>query len=85
MFYVLLHSVSCSVVSLKYINKLGAVAHAYNPSIQEAEAGGLSPVRGKPELHGQLKDSLNYKMKPCNQTEPSGRGTTIDMWINAIK
>jgi hypothetical protein len=42
------------------------VAHAFNPSTREAEAGGfLSPVRGQPGLQSEFQDSQSYTEKPC--------------------
>lgn len=36
----------------------GIMVHAWNPSIQEAEARGLPWVRGQPQLHSEFKGSL---------------------------
>jgi hypothetical protein len=42
------------------------VAHAFNPSTWEAEAGGfLSSVRGQPGLQSEFQDSQSYTEKPC--------------------
>jgi hypothetical protein len=38
------------------------VAHAFNPSTWEAEAGGF---RGQPGLQSELQDSQGYTEKPC--------------------
>ena len=41
------------------------VAHAFNPSTQEVEAGGFLRVRGQPGLQSEFQDSLGYTEKPC--------------------
>jgi hypothetical protein len=46
----------------KMINPLGVVAHAFNPSTREAEAGGF---RGQPGLQSEFQDSQGYREKPC--------------------
>jgi hypothetical protein len=38
------------------------VAHALNPSTQEAEAGGF---RGQPGLQSEFQDSQGYTERPC--------------------
>ena len=43
------------------------VAHAFNPSTQEAEAGGYLQVRGQPGLQSEFQDSQDYPEKPCFQ------------------
>ena len=40
---------------------MSIVAHTNNPSKWEAEAGGVSGVRGPSQLHSQLKISLGYR------------------------
>jgi hypothetical protein len=51
---------------LKKKKKPGVVAHAFNPSTPEAEAGGfLSSVRGQPGLQSEFQDSQSYTEKPC--------------------
>jgi hypothetical protein len=46
------------------------VTYAYNPSIQEAEAGGPQ-VWGQPGLHSELKASLGYIARPCLKKKKS--------------
>lgn len=36
---------------MRAVVQRGTVAHAYNPSMQGAEAGGLPGVCGQPQLH----------------------------------
>lgn len=43
----------------------GTVAHAYNCSIHEAEAGGLQQVQGQPGWHRKFKASMEYIARPC--------------------
>jgi hypothetical protein len=38
------------------------VAHAFNPSTQEAEAGGF---QDQPEFQSEFQDSQGYTEKPC--------------------
>jgi hypothetical protein len=40
----------------------GVVAHAFNPSTQEAEAGGFL---SQPSLQNEFQDSQGYTEKPC--------------------
>lgn len=40
-------------------DKLGIIAHTYNPSIWMVAAGG-SGVQDHPQLHGKLEASLGY-------------------------
>jgi hypothetical protein len=40
------------------------VAHAFNPSTWEAEAGGFL-IRGQPGLQSEFQDSQSYTEKPC--------------------
>jgi hypothetical protein len=41
----------------------GVVAHAFNPSTREAEAGGF--LSSRPGLQSELQDSQGYTEKPC--------------------
>jgi hypothetical protein len=41
------------------------VAHAFNPSTWEAEAGGSLLVQGQPSLQSEFQDSQGYTEKPC--------------------
>jgi hypothetical protein len=43
------------------------VAHAFNPSSWEAEAGGFL-VRGQTGLWSEFQDSQGYTEKPCLKT-----------------
>jgi hypothetical protein len=43
---------------------LGVVAHTFNPSTQEAEAGGFLSSR-QPGLQSEFQDSQGYTEKPC--------------------
>jgi hypothetical protein len=45
--------------------KPGVVAHAFNPSTLEPEAGGFLSSRGQPGLQSELQDSQGYTEKPC--------------------
>lgn len=45
--------------------KLGVVLHIYNPSIWEAEAGGIPWVWGQPGLRSEFKISPHYIAIPC--------------------
>ena len=40
------------------------MAHAFNPSTPEAEAGGFLS-RGQPGLQSEFQDSQDYTKKPC--------------------
>lgn len=42
---------------------LGVVAHAYKPSTQEVELGGLPWVWGQPELHNESMSQKKMKIK----------------------
>jgi hypothetical protein len=42
----------------------GVVAHAFNPSTREAEAGGFLSSR-QPGLQSEFQDSQGYTEKPC--------------------
>ena len=42
---------------------LEVVAHTFNPSTQEAEAGGPPWVRGQPGLQSQFQDSQGYTQR----------------------
>jgi hypothetical protein len=46
----------------KIVSEPGVVAHAFNPSTREAEAG---EVRGQPGLESEFQDSQSYTEKPC--------------------
>jgi hypothetical protein len=41
------------------------VAHTFNPSTWEAEAGGFLSFQGQPGLQSEFQDSQGYTEKPC--------------------
>ena len=47
--------------------KLGVVAHTFNPSTREAEAGGFLRFL-RPGLQSEFQDSRGYTEKPCLET-----------------
>lgn len=50
---------------IKGVFKSWAVAvHAFNPIIQDSEAGGSPWVRGQPGLPNKSQDSQGYTVKP---------------------
>jgi hypothetical protein len=49
------------------------VAHAFNPSTLEAEAGSLW-VQGQPGLQSEFQDSQGYIEKPCLEENKGGGG-----------
>ena len=48
------------------------VAHTFNPSTQEAEAGGFP---GQPGLQSEFQDSQGYKEKPCLKKQRTNKQT----------
>ena len=64
------------------------VAHAFNPRIWEAEAGGfLNSVRGKPHLQSEFQDSQSYTEKPClkqNKTKQNKNNNNKKDWMNPV-
>jgi hypothetical protein len=57
-----------SVYSSKTFQWQAVVAHAFNPSTWEAEAGGSLAdlwVKGQPGLQSEFQDSQGYTEKPC--------------------
>jgi len=44
------------------------MAHAFNPSTQEAEASGSLWVLGQPGLQSEFQDSQSYAEKSCLKT-----------------
>jgi hypothetical protein len=53
------------ILSLKAAPQPGLVAHAFNPSTWEAEAGGFLSSRDQPGLQSEFQDSQGYTEKPC--------------------
>lgn len=45
-------------------------ALTYNPSTEEAEAGGLLQIQGQSELHCEFKASKGCRVKPCPTKRP---------------
>jgi hypothetical protein len=52
-------------VGLRKVVKPGVVAHAFNPSTWEAEAGGFLSSRPASGLQSEFQDSQGYTEKPC--------------------
>ena len=72
---------------LKLTNQ-AVVAHAFNPSTKEGEAGRFL-VRGQPGLQSEFQDSRDYTEKPCiektNQTKPTNQPNkqkTLTIYLN---
>jgi hypothetical protein len=54
------------------------VAHVFNPSTQEAEAGGfLSSRPGQPGLQSEFQDSQGYTEKPCLKRKQTNKQKTV--------
>jgi hypothetical protein len=53
---------NCTNLGNEKILGRAEVAHTFNPSTWEAEAGG---VRGQPGLQSEFQDSQGYTEKPC--------------------
>jgi hypothetical protein len=49
----------------EYYLPLGVVAHAFNPSTQDAEAGGFLSSRPAWSTKREFQDSQGYTEKPC--------------------
>jgi hypothetical protein len=63
------------------------VAHTFNPSTQEAEAGGFLSLR--PGLQSEFQDSQGYTEKPClekqkQQTKQKQKQNYIYIYIYII-
>lgn len=59
------HYVKCSEPDLKPQQALGLVAHAFNPTIQMAEAGWFLWVWGQSHLHSEFRDGQSYVERTC--------------------
>ena len=46
------------------------VAHAFNPSTREAEAGGFLS-QGQPDQQSEFQDTQGYTKKPCLEKQTS--------------
>jgi hypothetical protein len=44
---------------------LGVMAHTFNPSTREAEAGRVLSIQGQPGLQREFQDSQGYLKRPC--------------------
>jgi hypothetical protein len=53
------------------------VAHAFNPSTRESEAGGFMSSRGQPGLQSEFQDSQGYIEKPCLGPPPQKKRITL--------
>ena len=51
------------IIILKKKN-LGVMAHTFNPSTREAEAGRVLSIQGQPGLQREFQDSQSYIVKP---------------------
>ena len=57
------------------------VAHTFNPSIQEAKAGGSLWVPGQPGIQGKCQDRLqSYTEKPCLEKPKKELGTVLTFY-----
>jgi hypothetical protein len=59
------------------------VAHAFNPSTWEAEAGGFLS-RGQPGLQSEFQDSQGYTEKPCLEkpkTKTKQKKSSAGFWL----
>lgn len=53
------------------------VIYAFNPSTQEAAAGGSLLVPGEPSLLSELQESQDYKLKLYPQNKNKFKGQSI--------
>ena len=58
--------------------KLAVVAHIFNSSTREAEAGRSLSVQGQPGLQREFQDSQGYKVKPCLKKQ-TGKGSLLSL------
>jgi hypothetical protein len=49
--------------------KDGVVANPFNPSVQEAEAGGSLRVRSQPGLHSEFQASQGYNSETVSENK----------------
>ena len=52
------------------------VAHTFNPSTQEVEAGRSLWVQGQPGLQSELQDSQDYTVKPYLEKQKQNKTHT---------
>jgi hypothetical protein len=66
---------------IKNNNKPGLVAHIFNPSTREAEAGGF--LSSRPAwLQSEFQDSQGYTEKPClKKTKNKNKNTKIKLHL----
>jgi hypothetical protein len=65
----------------KPILRPGMVAHTFNASTWEAEAGGSLWVGGQPGLQSEFQDSQGYTEKPCLEEEKKKNHL---FWVNRL-
>ena len=58
------------------------VVHTFNPSTQEAEAGGSLGVRGQPGLQSEFQDSQGYIEKSSLEKPPPSKKVIIGIKHN---
>jgi hypothetical protein len=57
-----------------YLSNPIVVAHTFNPSTQEAEAGGSLWVWGQPDLYSEFQGSQSYSEKPWLKNKQANKG-----------
>ena len=62
---------------------LAVVAHAFNPSTQEEEAGGSLRVRGQAGLQSEFQHNQGYTEKPCLKNKKTKRKKKKNKCIKA--
>jgi hypothetical protein len=57
------------------------MAHAFNPSTQETEAGGSLRVRNQPGLHSEFQDSQGSVVNQTQKiSQPTNHKNEIKSW-----